>query len=256
MAAVEVRDGLGQVGGEEPRADPLLGKGERHLPPVRAQGRGELGADEPAAEDDEAPAALGERAEAAVVAERAEVDDVVAVVAGQAPRAAAGREQEPLVAVGLAAIVGRASRGRVERDDAPPEVQVDAELRRPAPDGLLALSLPEPLRERRPAVGRVVLAADEADRAVGIVVADPAARGIGRHPPAHDQIPVVRHLEPRFHSLRSPATLDDPRRAPSGARRSAIGPTGSPRRCRKTMVQMTRTRHFRPRTAGPASSLR
>ena len=179
--------------GKSLRADPGLGHDQRHLAARRVERRRDLGADEASADHDERRALPGQRAQAAVVGELAEVDDVVAGVARKPPRAAAGREQKPFVAVGLALVVGRPAGSQVERDDAPPEVQIDAELGGPAPDRALVLPLPEPLRERRTAVGRVGLLADEADRAVGVVIANPAARRVGGHAAADDQIPVVGH---------------------------------------------------------------
>src|SRR5207244_2418440 len=127
-----------------------------------------------------------------VVVERAEVDRVRRLV--QPPWTAARGEQDALELVVLARVVGRPARVEVERDDAAPERQVDAELLGAAPDRAFVLALPERLRERRTAVGRVTLGADQADRALAVVVADPAAGGVGGHPAADDQVPVRGHV--------------------------------------------------------------
>src|SRR5439155_16746440 len=104
------------------------------------------------------------------------------------------REQEPLVAMRLAAIVDRPVAVQVELDDPPAEEQLDAaEVGGAPPDRRLVLALPERLGERRPGVGRVELLADEPNRPVGVVIPDAAASGVPRHPPADDQIAKFSH---------------------------------------------------------------
>src|ERR687897_2817777 len=74
LLTVGVGDKAGQVAGEEAVADGVAGEEVDHLLPVRGQGGGDLRADEPAADDGEPIAVVGERAQASVVIERAEGD--------------------------------------------------------------------------------------------------------------------------------------------------------------------------------------
>jgi hypothetical protein len=69
----------------------------------------------------------------------------------------------------------------------------DAELRRPSPDRILRLSLPEPLRERRPGIGLVLLLREEPDGAALVVVADPLARRVCGHAATDDQVLESAH---------------------------------------------------------------
>src|SRR5205085_9733043 len=128
---------------------------------VRLQRRGDLGADEPAADDEDARALRGGLTQPPVVVERPEVDRVRVV---ESPWLAAGGEQQPLVLVLLALVVRGPVRVQVERDDAPAERQFDAERLGAAPDRALVLALPERLRQRWAAIGRMTLGADEPDR--------------------------------------------------------------------------------------------
>ena len=121
-------------------SDPRLREDHRHRAAVQGERGRDLGADEAAADHEEARARVGERAQAPVVVDRAEVDDRV-VAEGEPARAAAGREQQPLVARNArprSSVASRAS--EVERDDPPAEPQIDAELGRPAPDRVLLAS--------------------------------------------------------------------------------------------------------------------
>jgi hypothetical protein len=106
VPAVELVHRLGHAAGEEPGADSRLGEHEPHRAAGAVESGGELGADEAAPEHDDLGVGFRERAKLPVVGETAEVDDLAAGVAGQPPRRPAGREQELLVAVRLAARVG------------------------------------------------------------------------------------------------------------------------------------------------------
>src|SRR6185312_13279139 len=81
-------------------------------------------------------------------------------------------------------------------DGTPPQMEIDAQVGGAAPDRGLVLALPERLRERRAAVRRLRLLADEADRAAGVMVADAAGGRVTRHPAADNQVPVVSHCLP------------------------------------------------------------
>jgi hypothetical protein len=93
----------------------------------------------------------------------------------------------------LARIVSRGSRVEIERDDAAARMKLDAEIRRPAEHAALLLACPEALGEGRTRVGIVGLGGDHPDRALRVVIADPPARGVTRHPASDDQVPVGRH---------------------------------------------------------------
>ena len=92
MSAVE------SVGGKMRAPIPGSGKTMRDRALVERERRGDLGADEAAADHDEAGAAVGEPAQAAVVVDGSEVDDVLAAEAGagavaRPSRAAAARRR-------------------------------------------------------------------------------------------------------------------------------------------------------------------
>ena len=106
LVAVVVGDERGEVGREDARADPRVGEDDRHRPAVHRQRRSDLRADEAASDHQETRTAAGERTEPPVVVEGAEVDHLVAPER-QTAGPAAGREQQPLVGVGLARVVGR-----------------------------------------------------------------------------------------------------------------------------------------------------
>ena len=108
--------------------------------------------------------------------------------AGRRSRAALARTRtmSPWSSVG-------ALRCEVERDDAPAEHEVDAERRACRARSCPRRRPPEPLRQRRPQVRRVGLVADHADRAVGVVLADALAGGVGGHAASDDQVAVRRH---------------------------------------------------------------
>ena len=189
--AVVARDVVGKLRREEARADPLLGEDHRHRAAAPGERRGDLGADEAAADDDEACTFHGGLADAAVVVEGPVVDD--AAVAREAARPPARREQQALVAVRLAGVVDGGAGVQVDLDDAAREHELDAEVGGAAPDHRLVLPLPERLRERGPGVRRVGLLSHDADRAVGVVIANSAAGGVARHPPSDDQIAKFSH---------------------------------------------------------------
>ena len=121
-----------QLRRQHARCDPALREDHRHPAAVRCQRRRELRPDEAAADHDRARALVHPRPHGPVVVERSEVDD--AVGARDCARAAAGREQQLLPAVLLAAVVPRAVTVEVERDDATAEPQHRSRLLRPAPD--------------------------------------------------------------------------------------------------------------------------
>ena len=86
-----------------------------------------LGADETAANDGELPATLGEGAQAPVVRQRPQVHEVVATE-GQAAWGATGRQQQLLEGEVDSPVVGRLPGRRIQRNDAPPEQQLDAAI--------------------------------------------------------------------------------------------------------------------------------
>ena len=183
-----------EVAREEPRADRLLGEDHRHHGAVLRQRSRDLRPDEAPTDDDHAAAFADAGTESAVVGQRPVVDDPVRR-AGDLARPAARGEQQSLVAVRIASVVGGGAGVEVERDDGTAEVQLDALLLRPAPDRALVLAQPEALGERGTRVRRVGLVPDEADRAVRVDRANPLARGVTGHPAADDEIPIVGHAD-------------------------------------------------------------
>ena len=117
MSAVE------SVGGKMRAPIPGSGNTMRDRASVERERGGDLGADEAGADHDEAGAAVGEPAQAAVVVDGSEVDDVLAAEREPA-RSPARREQQPLVGVGLAAVVARRASLQVEPDDAPAGLKI------------------------------------------------------------------------------------------------------------------------------------
>jgi hypothetical protein len=192
LAVVAVHE-LGELGREDLGADAGVRKEERDVAAVHVERRAELRADEATADDRGARSLMSERAKAAVVVERPVIDDSL-VPFGDPARRAPGHEEKPLVGVRRTRRVGGRALLEIERRDRPTGMDVDAELGRPAPDRVLGLPLPEPLRERGAGVRLVRLLAEEPDRALLIVLADALARGSGGHAPADDQVPEVRHL--------------------------------------------------------------
>ena len=139
-----------------------------------------------------------DRAQAPVVVEGAEVDDLV-VAERQPPRAAAGREQEPLVGVFLAALVDGTAPDEVERErsgrprwNSTPASSVPRQIE------LSSLALPERLRQRRAAVRRMHLGGDEADRALDVALADASAGRVGGHAAADDEVSIGTHARLLF----------------------------------------------------------
>jgi hypothetical protein len=194
LLAVVAVDELRKLGREDLRADAGVRKEERDVAAVHVERGAELRADEPASDDRRPSPLVRERAKPAVVVERAVVDDAL-VPLGNPARRSAGCEQEPLEGVGRAGCIGRRSLLQIERRDRIARVEVDAELGRPAPDGVLGLSLPEPFRQRRAGVRLVRVLAEEPDRALLVVLADSLACSVGGHSATDDQVPVIRQLQ-------------------------------------------------------------
>jgi hypothetical protein len=134
-------DERGEVLRVRSRADRLLREDHRHRLPVLRERRGELGADEPAADHDDIAPRDG--AQAAVVGVRAVVDDPLAADREPSGRAAR-REEQAIVAVFDALIVVHHARAQVDRRRSASEVEVDAG-NVPQPDALLRLAQPQPL---------------------------------------------------------------------------------------------------------------
>src|SRR6476619_2745853 len=99
----------------------------------------------------------------------------------------------------LARVVARRMSFEVDRGNPTPEVHLDSQFRRPAEDRSLVLAAPERLREWRAGIRVVRLRREHPDRAVGIVVANPATRGIARHAAADDQVAIRPHPPDRSH---------------------------------------------------------
>src|SRR5256886_600933 len=141
-----------QIRREDARAQPCLRHQHHDVTALQPQRRRDLTPDEPAPHDREAEPLFGEAAQAAVVVQRAEVDHLVRLQR-QAPRRAAGGEQQLLEPVHRAPVVGDAVSPQIDADHTAAELQIRAGRRRLAPDALLRLSLPQALRERRAVVG-------------------------------------------------------------------------------------------------------
>src|SRR5207237_4377053 len=153
---------------------------------------GDFAPDKAAADHAEAHALARERAQPAVVVERAVVDDLVRLER-QLSRHPAGGEQQLCEAVFRAPVVRRLMRPRIERRDPTAQVQLGSGGGGLAPDRLLRRAFPERFRERRSVGGRVRLGTDHADRAGGIGRADGLGGGVGGHAAADDQIGIVGH---------------------------------------------------------------
>src|SRR3989454_9125894 len=169
-----------------------LFRSHRDVALLHPQRGGDLAADEPAADHREAHALARERAQAAVIVQGAEIDDLVGLER-QAPRDAARGEEQLLVPIHRAPVVRHTARPGIERRDPPPQVQRRARRGRLPPDLLFGLALPEGLRERRPVVGRMRLGADQADRAHGVGLVEGLRRGVGGHATADNEVSVVGH---------------------------------------------------------------
>src|SRR5207237_4909690 len=161
-----------------------------HVASLHPERRGDFAPDEAAADHAEAHALARERAQPAVVVERAVIDDLVRLER-QLSRHPAGGEQQLCEAVFRAPVVRRLVRPRIDRRDPTAQVQLGPRGGRLAPDLLLGLALPERFRERRSVVRRVRLGADHADRAGGIGLVGGLGGGIGGHAAADDQIGIV-----------------------------------------------------------------
>ncbi len=191
-----VAEGPGEFCWKDASADARLREDHRDRYSVQGQRCCNLGADESAADHAEAGAAPRERAQVSVVVERAEIDDVFAE--GKPSRPAPGREQEPLVGVELAPVVQRLPLLQVERDDPPPQLQVDTEVGGATPNRTLGIAFPERLREGRARVRRMLLVADEHDRPFRVHVANALAGGVTGQAAADDQILSGLHSLPRL----------------------------------------------------------
>ena len=189
----------GEVSRKETRADPFIGEEQRHAVTGRRERGGDLGADEPSA-DDRHVLADGERPDAPVVRDRPVVDDAVGAE-GQAPRRSARREEETLVSDGLPSLECDAPQAAVDRDGARPGATRDAGDRG-EPDLGLLLPLPEALRERGARVRPHRLVAEENDRSGRVHRADPLRRGVPRHPAADQDVLEVGHSAQPYSDLR------------------------------------------------------
>ena len=189
VVPVDGGDRRREVRREDPGADARLGKDERDLLPVLGERGRDLRADEAAADHRRAQPLDG--AQLPVVAEGPEVDDPLASE-GKPARPAAGREEEPLVAIGIPVVVHDAPGVNVQRHC--PPARVEHEPRHLAePDALEGLSGPQPLGERRSQVGPIRVVPDEAERPGRVDLADSGRCGVGGHSPSHDEVAVVGH---------------------------------------------------------------
>ncbi len=159
--------------------------------PLFVSAAADLRADEAPADDRDANAVAGQIAEASVVVERTEVDDVA--TGRQLARSSACRQKDLLVRVGVAGVVARRAPVEVECCDRAAGVHVDPEFGGAAEYRVLVLPGPQRLGERRSSVWLVWLASEEADRPVRIVITDPAARGIPRHASSDDEVAIRGH---------------------------------------------------------------
>ena len=156
--------------------------------PSAGKGGSDLGADEAAADDGEAGSALSSLAQALVIGQRAEVDDLF-TRSGQTDGVTAGGQQQALVGVLLAQVIHQAAAERVEVYSGPVEVQVNAEGIRAPPDAREGSAFPQPFRERRAVIGRVGFAADQPDGTMRVTWRMPRAAASAAIPP-----PMMRYL--------------------------------------------------------------
>ncbi len=241
----------------------LLLHHDRALHAVRRGQRGShLAADVAAADQHGALGGLGVGADRVRVAERAQVVDAleVAAVDPHAAHVCAGRDQR---GPELHLVLGRQRRhplGCVELHHARPGHQLDVLLDPPlvgAEQDVLArlLALQVALRQRRPVVGRVELAADQQHRSLAALLAQPAGAVGGGESAADQQVvdlaashprPRVRWSGPRSaRSRSSPAR----RRARAGPRRRPAPPS---RRWARSRRRRAGSRSRASRRAGRA----
>ena len=171
---------------------------DRHLDAEPAGRRGDLLADEAGADDHQASAGDEFGPQAAGVGQGAQGVDVVVVEEGQAPRRAAGRDQQLAVGERLAGVQRQRPRRRVERLGPGAEQQLDPLLRvpvrRPEGDRVLAgRSRQHLLGERRPVVGRLRLGADDADRRLVLAAAEGLGGALRRQTATDDHNSWVFH---------------------------------------------------------------
>src|SRR5690606_19417468 len=107
------------------------------------------------------------------------------------PWTSAGRQEQPLVMVGVAVVVGYLRLVAIEGHGTPRLHQIPAILYRAASDVGDRFALgPETLGQRRSRIGRVGLARDHANRPFLVLVANAFDGGVGRHPAPDDQVLV------------------------------------------------------------------
>ena len=135
-------------------ADPRTREEHDHILPIHRQCRSDLRADEPAADDREALALFGQRAQPLIIVERAIVDHVIAAP-GEAPWGAAGRQEQLVKGVDRSLVIRHAFVRRIKRLGRSPQVEIDALRCDIDPDALQRLAFPERLRERRALIGWV-----------------------------------------------------------------------------------------------------
>ena len=157
---------------EGPREGDVLHHHDRALDALRGQRGGDLGADVAAADQDDVLGRLGVGADRVGVAEGAQVVDALVLGALDAEDVDHRPGAEQRLAEGdlLPALQLRRARRRVERHHVDAAQQLDVVLLVPGGRvdvGVLAggLAAQVLLRERRPFVGRLGLAADQQDRA-------------------------------------------------------------------------------------------
>src|SRR5205823_1692808 len=126
--------------GKHSRAEPRFRDEHRDIASLQPQCGRDFAPDEAAADHTEPHARAGERAQAAIVLERAEIDDLVRLER-QPPRGPAGGEEQLPEAVFRALVVRRLMRRQIEPADPAAQVELRAGGRGLAPDLLLGLTL-------------------------------------------------------------------------------------------------------------------
>ncbi len=181
---------------EDPPAEPLLREEDRHLLPVRPQGRGDLRSDESPPDDGE-PARPGGRvpqsAEVVVGAEVVHLGHGVVQLPGTPPRG----QEKTVVGEDGSPIVGERPLLPVEAHPPAPRMDIHAQVGRAPPDALLVAARPEALREGRAIVGGILLGRHEPHGARVVHAANPPRRRVRGHPAAHDEVSIVRHERSR-----------------------------------------------------------
>src|SRR5881628_2814033 len=148
LLPVVVHEEACQVGGEHPRAQSVLWDEHGHVAALQPQRGGDLRADEPATDDGEPHRRLGEPPQAPVVLAGPEVDHLLRLER-QPPRRPTRREQELLVAMDRAAVVGNRLGARIDPDDPPTKLESGPGRLSLAPDARFRLAFPQGLGEGR-----------------------------------------------------------------------------------------------------------